>query len=546
MIDKKIKFFSPKIISLLLLIKMPFAYASLPPVLEGNYDVGHTSILMADHSRDPYILIPDAVFDTYNNPDIRTEYESRGHRFWVEIWYPIPKGSSGQPTSYIWNHTVEPDITSDLSQTFVPYLSEESQCDTNYPQMGPIAKTMFTATDPLIVCPFAYNATWSSRALENVPLSNGTFPVIIYSHGGSTEAVEVYKVAERLAQNGFIVAAPNHATANITYNFNTLQPNLVAIDYAYSPNFNSAVLPGQVEDINFVAEQLIAKNISDASIPSFQGHVDINRFGAMGFSVGACSVLILAGGSNSLNIPPNPLFKAIFPYEICADGVIEAPESSPSNLASIQIPYLNISASTSPYPGNVFTELSPQIPSKTKVTLKNSIHQFDTAQCAMLRALMLKLNSPLTYLMAESLFLSSILDNSFAPSDPLLYCQSSFYPPDYYTLMQMATTLNEGWTATSQRWQENIAFYYGIPDYPFNFKLPAGKWPRYLNEDELSQMLSFYGTAFFKSYLANDTSYKPYLSVQFTKTFIPENRIIHCLYGKCDSNTGTGIRKQAL
>ncbi|STX28490.1 Predicted dienelactone hydrolase [Legionella beliardensis] len=523
---------------------------ALPPTLEGSYRVGHTSIMLQDLSRAPLIIIPEIIYQSYGSQEtfVRSLYENRGRRFIVDIWYPTQATATSPLAEYTYNHMIESDLP-----PFVPFPATVADCDNTNPQLGPIAKTLLNTPYgppnapepppdallplPQLVCPARMHISFYSRqAVENVPVASGAFPVIVYSHAYGGDPFEFYKVAERLANNGFIVAAANHAdnllnNAIVSY----AAPNIQSLQFVYNNDTFATVPPDNIADINFLVENLVAKNTQDSSIPSFQNHINVNQFGAAGFSSGACNTVILAGGSTTLNIAPNPRFKAIMPYEDCAALPIEAPASSKANIRSITLPVFTIYGDSSYARNRVFNLLPSQQAPKYEVILKNSVHQLNSSLCSFFDASFRVLATNPNLQPLDTFFLGYFLDNNvFGLSSLFLYCPKSNTPANYYTLTNILNTLDNYWSSNNSYLQtRNYIFGSSVP---WIFDIPPGNYPQFLDEDKVSQFLAFYGTAFFKRYLTNDVSYDNYLKPEFTQKFMPEQRMTKCFDGVCEKS----------
>ncbi|STX28488.1 Predicted dienelactone hydrolase [Legionella beliardensis] len=543
-------------LSIYLLPKLVWAIA-LPPALEGPYRVGHTSIILQDFSRAPNVIIPDSIYQSYGLQEafVRSLYENRGRRFIVDIWYPSQSTVTSPLAEYTFNHTVESDMP-----PYVPFPTTIANCRNDYELLGPLAKTALNApfnnippsapnANPppppysQVVCPGEATINFYSKiATENLPVAPGNFPVIVYSHGNGGQAIEFYKVAERLANNGFIVAALNHGNGYTNYYYNLLAPNIQSLDYVYS-NLDFTIPPDNIADINFLVENLITKNSQDTNTPSFQNHININQFGAAGFSLGACNALILAGGSNTLGIAANPRFKAIMPYETCAsDDYIEAPVSSNENIRSITLPVFTIYGDSSYARNRVFNLLPSQQAPKYEVILKNSAHQLDSSFCAIYEAQFKFLAAnpnPQAFLPNENLFFGGVSTNS-GLSNLLNTCPKTTIPANYYSLTNIVIDSSNYWSATLPSFNTQLEYLYGYNPLPWVFDIPPGNFPRYLDEDKLSHFLAFYGTAFFKRYLTNDTNYDNYLKPGFTQKFMPEQRMTKCFKGVCEKTNRLG------
>jgi predicted dienelactone hydrolase len=195
---------------------------------------------------------------------------------------------------------------------------------------------------PLI--PGIYDAlSWTvtaENAKENLqiapPKAGGTdhgFPVILFSHGTTDLPIDYYITLERIAAQGFIVAAPAHVNdtsddARIDY-INTVANRTVlsCFDGLPSPCARTSLLDRIVDRSRDIGALL------DALPAWFGERADMNRVGMLGHSTGALSALVAAGGSTTWGISPEPRIKAIMGLSGASH-----PTTFSANLASIEIP----------------------------------------------------------------------------------------------------------------------------------------------------------------------------------------------------------------
>jgi predicted dienelactone hydrolase len=213
------------------------------------------------------------------------------------------------------------------------------------------------------------------------PKGGGTdhgFPVIVFSHGSVDLPIDYYITLERIAAQGFIVAAPAHVNntsddARIDYvNAAANRMVLSCFDGLPSPCARTSILDSFVDrsrDIGAVLDSLPAW---------FRRRVDMNRVGMLGHSRGSVSALMEAGGSLTWGISAEPRIKAIMGLSIGAPSVTFS-----VNLANIQIPTVMVEGTLS---GLLVTEQAFQaISSKDKqlVIIQNAVHRtFNSGLCA--------------------------------------------------------------------------------------------------------------------------------------------------------------------
>jgi predicted dienelactone hydrolase len=109
--------------------------------------------------------------------------------------------------------------------------------------------------------------------IRNAPVPNRKFPLILISHGTGGGRITLEWLADKLVQNGFIVAAIDH--------FGNTYDNKIAEDF---------LEPWQrPQDISYALTALLKDTL-------FGSRIDRARIGAAGFSIGGYTVIALAGG----------------------------------------------------------------------------------------------------------------------------------------------------------------------------------------------------------------------------------------------------------
>jgi predicted dienelactone hydrolase len=223
----------------------------------------------------------------------------------------------------------------------------------------------------------------TSGSFENLPIDRGhrPFPVIIFSHGSSNNAIDYVYTLEALASFGFIVAAPDHLN-------NTKDD--VLIDFINSmakvtliPCFDGLAPP--------CARQGVPKSMTDRAhdisavidtLPIWFGNrVDISRVGVMGHSRGTVTALAAAGGSATWGFPAEPRVKAIMGMAIgTRAGTFGA------NVQDVTVPALLVAGGLDTFtPAAISQDAFDMLASTEKdfVLIANAKHRhFDSGMCA--------------------------------------------------------------------------------------------------------------------------------------------------------------------
>ena len=123
--------------------------------------------------------------------------------------------------------------------------------------------------------PFFYTGK-AAKGAE--PLAQGSFPLILLSHGTGGLSLQLGWLATSLAAEGYIVAAVNH------HGNNGLEPYIAKGFLHYWE---------RAKDLTSVLNQLLQEKI-------LSGRINQNQIGAAGFSLGGYTVIAVAGGMTNV------------------------------------------------------------------------------------------------------------------------------------------------------------------------------------------------------------------------------------------------------
>jgi predicted dienelactone hydrolase len=153
----------------------------------------------------------------------------------------------------------------------------------------------------------------STASKDDVPMPEGSvYPLIVFSHGYGSLAIQSVWLVEHLASHGFVVVSPTH-TGNNQGDSSSENPEA-----------------DRYPDVAFVIDEMAAANEDEESV--FFGHVDASNSGVAGHSYGGMTAMFMAAGHGEF--PPDSRVKAIMPIA-ASSGTL-----SDSEIAGITIPTL--------------------------------------------------------------------------------------------------------------------------------------------------------------------------------------------------------------
>ncbi len=265
------------------------------------------------------------------------------------------------------------------------------------------------ALSPLQWSPMSWTILAAS-AFENARVAGGDerFPVVIFSHGNQSDAIDYAYTLESLASHGYVVAAPDHL--NNTQDEVRIDVANAALGAAHQPLIPcldgappDVVKAGDVTKV-LCSRPNVAKSMVDRyhdvqavldALPTWFGpRVDMDRVGIMGHSRGTVTSLSVAGGSSAwgqqenVEFLPDPRIKAVMGLSIGTQSV-----TSPVDVQNVTVPVLLMNGTldaTGPLAVSQWTiahltKLAPE--DKQLVVIQNAYHRhFDSAYCAELQS----------------------------------------------------------------------------------------------------------------------------------------------------------------
>ena len=194
----------------------------------------------------------------------------------VEVWYPATKQSVAG----------KPEGTYDVADWLPPALKK--------------------------LVPAGYAVTYPSGGVRGVPAAPGRYPLVVFSHGYAGFRDQSTFLTARLASWGFIVAAPDHYSRDLT-------------EVLGGPTGATAKTT-DVQDLKATIALMRAQNASGTS--PFHRHVDLSLIGAVGHSAGGAAVEALAA--------TDPQVKTFIGLAGATVGAFGATKSGPDSIVPHQ------------------------------------------------------------------------------------------------------------------------------------------------------------------------------------------------------------------
>ena len=227
----------PTIWALFLLSSLPFHAAAAPanPEDSGPFPVGVTTIQLSDPARqDPALEAPRPLL--------------------AEFWYPASDSARGAaPTKF-----------TDF------YMGGENA------QMN-IILTMAFKFDITKM-----DSTFKTTAVRDAAIAEGTFPLLVFSHGNGGMRAQSTFWCDHMASHGFIVAAVDH-----THNSCATSYAGKVIPYQQDGRGQAAI--DRPKDVSFLIDQIEAMHGDPAS--RFHQHVNLDKIGVAGHSFGGFTAM---------------------------------------------------------------------------------------------------------------------------------------------------------------------------------------------------------------------------------------------------------------
>ncbi|MBU0636481.1 hypothetical protein KKE06_05635 [Candidatus Micrarchaeota archaeon] len=161
-----------------------------------------------------------------------------------------------------------------------------------YPTTAPTTSYFYSSFHP------------ESEVAVDAPIAEGTFPLILFSHGNMTTGVQSSFLTEYLAQRGYIIVATDYDDALFdSRTGEPIAPGGVPFYGRWFPDLWSDGSPAlyRRDESHTILEKVCSLNTDSHS--QFFGHLDFSRMGAVGHSFGGYTIAGLIGGYESWREP---------------------------------------------------------------------------------------------------------------------------------------------------------------------------------------------------------------------------------------------------
>jgi dienelactone hydrolase len=127
--------------------------------------------------------------------------------------------------------------------------------------------------------------------IRGLPIAQGTFPLVVFSHGFLGFRTQSASLTSHLASWGFVVAAPEHLDRNLT---------AVLKEFLSTGTVNESGTSNDVADLEATISLMGSED--QRSTSPFYRHLDMGRIGALGHSAGGSAVEKLAVADSKVKV----------------------------------------------------------------------------------------------------------------------------------------------------------------------------------------------------------------------------------------------------
>lgn len=195
----------------------------------------------------------------------------------------------------------------------------------------------------------------------NADVAKGSHPLILFSHGFLGTGDQTIFLMEAFARQGYIVASLNHADSLLQKRSKPIE----APKFADAKNWTDQKFRDRRDDLVALLDHLLELNGKKGAY--LHQHLDVDRIGACGHSLGGYTVLGLSGAWKSWGDERIKAVLALSPYSM--------PWLTQGNLAEIKVPVMiqggTLDFGITPFQTPIYNKLPGP---KYLLVLKNETH----------------------------------------------------------------------------------------------------------------------------------------------------------------------------
>ncbi len=234
----------------------------------GAYSIGHITVNVTDPSR---------------NLDGSTPATSEGRYLHLDVWYPT-RVATDEHINYTWNNP----------------LYNENPGGSVFPGLPDLPKLTSAGSTSL------------NPVLEGAPLADGTFPLLVGSHGNLvSSAKNMPDTMETLASHGYVVMSVEHTGNDDAWYQADWLGRRLGLSIGPNPSISAeGNILQRTKDVSFVIDAALDGEVDGGAGIGFSDRIDADAIGVLGFSLGGMTSLATVAGIGSAGSVPDPRVKA--------------------------------------------------------------------------------------------------------------------------------------------------------------------------------------------------------------------------------------------
>ncbi len=433
------------------------------PDEKGPYEIGHTTVILTDPSR---------------NVDGSAPAVSAGRYLYLDIWYPTDVETDAR-IFYDWNNP----------------LYNENPGRVNYPELPDLP-------------PMTWDGSLSTNTIaEGAPLARkGKFPLLVASHGNLVaSAKNMPDTLELLASHGYVIASIEHTGNSDAQYQASLFNGFLGQPVGPNPTlFANGVILQRSKDVSFIIDAVLDGSLDQATGIQFTNRLDRKAIGVLGFSLGGMTSLASVAGISVQNHPADRRIRAALMGGGSNYGLL----LNDDDYANAEVPLMFLGNDT----GIVYDKFNAFTGTRRKyhVDIADYNHHVGGYQSSWCQDFQSSMEAVNPDVFPTLFFAPASLD----PSDLANYgFTSTFYW--IYTGTRNSGVYDYCEPSTFDNLSDEVLIdvLFGNPDILAvrDELLPSMPLKPEASVEEITRTANYYAVAFFNKYLKKDKKYKRYL-----------------------------------